>query len=301
MKYIIKPTEFDYNTNIRFIEELIKEYPFLTAEIIGRSSLGRGIFSLSLGNPKNAVIYAGGFHGSEWLTCGILMLFIEKVCRSIKHSSLLCGVDIKRALTQLGITVVPCINPDGVEIAINGFESAKNMRRFPEEYCGCTDHRKWNANAMGVDINHNFSAGWDILHQMEKEQGIKGPGPRQYGGEYPESEAETKALTRLCRLRKFRQCMAVHSQGEEIYWQYGENTPKQSSMMAKILADSCGYTLVTNDALASHGGFKDWFIDEFCHPGFTIEIGKGENPLPKSELYEIYEKTEEAFTLFALM
>ncbi|MEE1321572.1 MAG: M14 family metallocarboxypeptidase [Acutalibacteraceae bacterium] len=301
MNYIIKPTEYNYNTNIRFIEELIKEYPFLSAEIIGRSGLGRGIFSLSVGNPTNSVIYVGGFHGSEWLTSEVLLLFVEKVCRAIKYGSLLCSVDIKRALTQLGITVIPCINPDGVEIATEGFQSAKNMRRYTESLAKGTSHTKWNANAFGVDLNHNFSAGWDILHQMEKEQGIDGPAPRQYGGERPESEAETKALTRLCRVRKFRQCLAMHSQGEEIYWQYGENTPKQSSIMAKILADSCGYTLVSGEGLSSHGGFKDWFIDEFHAPGFTFEIGKGENPLPKTELYGIYDRIEEALTLFALM
>lgn len=300
MNYIIKPCLFDYNTNIRFVEELIKEYPFLSAEIIGRSGLGRGIFSLSLGNRKNSVIYAGGFHGSEWITCEVLLLFVENICRSIKYGSLLCGVDIKRALSQLGLTVVPCINPDGVEISTVGFESARNMRKFVSSL-GCDDHKKWNANAMGVDINHNFSAGWEALHRMEKEQGIEGPCAGRYGGEHPESEAETKTLTRLCRLRRFRQCLALHSQGEEIYWQYGDSTPKQSSMMAKILADSCGYTLVANSGLASHGGFKDWFIDEFGAPGFTFEIGKGENPLPSGELYDIYKRIEEALTLFALM
>ena len=300
MKNIIKPCEFDYNTNIRFIEELIKEYPFLSAEIIGRSSLGRGIFALEIGNRKNSVVYAGGFHGCEWLTSEVLMLFVENICRAIKHRTLLCGVDIRRALTQLGITVVPCVNPDGVEIALKGFESAGNMKSYLGKL-GEWDYHKWKANAMGVDINHNFSAGWDILHQMEKEEGITGPSSKQYGGEYAESEPETKTLTRLCRLRKFRQCMALHSQGKEIYWQYGESTPKQSSMMAKILADSSGYALSEPEGLASYGGFKDWFIDEFHAPGFTFEIGKGENPLPRSELYDIYGKIEEALTLFALM
>ena len=72
-------------------------------------------------------------------------------------------------------------------------------------------------------------------------------------------------------------------------------------MMAKILADSCPYTLVTNAGLASHGGFKDWFIEDFGRPGFTLEIGKGENPLPPSDLYAIYDKLYELFLLsFAL-
>jgi g-D-glutamyl-meso-diaminopimelate peptidase len=136
---------------------------------------------------------------------------------------------------------------------------------------------------------------------MEIEKGITSPSPRQFGGAYPESEAETKALTRLCRIRQFRQCMALHAQGEELYWQYGDYSPPQANMMAKILADSCSYTLVTNAGLASHGGFKDWFISEMKRPGFTLEIGKGENPLPVSELYEIYSRIEEALVLFALM
>ena len=300
MNYIVKPRTFDYNTNKEIIEELILEYPFLSAELVGRTALGRGIFSLSIGNQDNSVIYAGAFHGSEWITSLALLRFAERLCHSIKHSHLMCGVDMKRALSQLGVTIIPCANPDGVEIATRGKESAKNLKAFIETI-GCEDYTKWNANAFGVDINHNFNAGWHELRQMEAEKGITSPAPRQFGGAYPESEAETKALTRLCRIRQFRQCMALHSQGEELYWQYGNYSPPQSNMMAKILADSCSYTLVTNDGLASHGGFKDWFISEMKKPGFTMEIGKGENPLPVSQLYEIYNRIEEALVLFALM
>lgn len=300
MNYIVKPHLFDYNTNKEIIEELILEYPFLSVELCGRTALGRGIFSLNIGNQDNSVIYAGGFHGSEWITSLTLFLFTERLCHSIKHNKLLCGVDMKRALSQLGITIIPCVNPDGTEIAVHGATTAGTLSSFVASL-GCDDYNKWNANAMGVDINHNFNAGWKALRQMEEEKGIHGPAPRQFGGAYPESEAETKALTRLCRIKQFRQCMALHAQGEELYWQYGDYSPPQASMMAKILADSCSYTLVTNAGLASHGGFKDWFISEMKKPGFTMEIGKGENPLPVSELYEIYARIEEALVLFALM
>ena len=300
MNYIVKPVIFDYNTNKEIIEELILEYPFLSAEVCGRTALGRGIFSLNIGNQDNSVIYAAGFHGSEWITSLALLLFTERLCHSIKHSHLLCSVDMKRAMTQLGVTVIPCVNPDGTEIATHGKEAAKSFRGFIENI-SCEDYGKWNANALGVDINHNFNAGWHELRKMEIEKGITSPSSRQYGGAYPESEAETKALTRLCRIKQFRQCMALHSQGEELYWQYGDYSPPQANMMAKILADSCSYTLVTNAGLASHGGFKDWFISEMKRPGFTLEIGKGENPLPVSELYNIYNRIEEALVLFSLM
>lgn len=300
MEYTVKPCLFDYSTNLKIFEELLSEFSFLRPSVVGRTALGRGIFSLSLGNEKNSVILAGGFHGSEWLTSLALYMFTERVCRSITEKRLMCGVDLERAFTQLGVTVIPCVNPDGVEIATHGIEGARGLKNHVSSI-DCEDYRKWNANALGVDINHNFNAGWDKLRQMEQEQGISGPAPRQYGGEFAESEAETRALTRLCRLKKFRSCMAIHSQGEELFWQYGENTPKSSEMMAKILADSCGYRLVNNSGLYSHGGFKDWFIEELAAPGFTLEIGKGENPLPKEELYNIYADIEEALLLFCLM
>ena len=300
MDYTVKPVLFDYSTNLKIFEELTAEFSFLKPSVIGRTALGRGIFALSLGNEKNSVILAGGFHGSEWLTCLALYLFAQRLSESISKKTLMCGVDLERAFSQLGVTIIPCVNPDGTEIAVHGISGARGLKEFVSSI-GCEDYRKWNANALGVDINHNFNAGWEKLREMEREAGIDGPSPTRYAGAYAESEAETKALTRLCRLKKFRSCMALHSQGEEIFWQYGENTPKSSEMMAKILADSCGYKLVNNAGLYSHGGFKDWFIEEFASPGFTMEIGKGENPLPKEELYEIYADIEEALLLFCLM
>lgn len=300
MAYTVKPVVFDYNTNLRILEDLTAEFSFLKPRIIGRTALGRGIFSLTIGNEKNSVLLAGGFHGSEWMTSLVLYLFIERLSRSISRRELLCSVDIKKAFTQLGVTVVPCVNPDGTEIATHGIEGARGLKKFISSI-ECDNYRKWNANALGVDINHNFNAGWKILRQMEREAGIDSPSAGKYGGAYPESEAETKALTRLCRLKNFRSVMALHSQGQELFWQYGENTPKSSEMMAKILSDSCGYKLVNGYGLCSHGGFKDWFIEEFSSPGFTMEIGKGENPLPEDELYSIYTDIEEALVLFCLM
>ena len=300
MDYTVKPVTLDYSTSLKIFEELSAEFSFLKPSVVGRTALGRGIFSLTLGSEKNSVILAGGFHGSEWLTSLALYMFTERLCRSIADGNLLCSVDLERAFTQLGVTVIPCVNPDGVEIATRGTEGAKGLKDYVASI-ECEDYSRWNANALGVDINHNFNAGWEKLRQMELEAGISGPAPRRYGGEYAESEAETRALTRLCRLKRFRSCLALHSQGEELFWQYGERTPKSSEMMAKILADSCGYRLVNNEGLFSHGGFKDWFIEEFGLPGFTMEMGKGENPLPVESLYDIYAQIEEALLLFCLM
>lgn len=300
MSNIVKPVIYDYNTNKKIIEDLCKEYPFLSAKIIGKTCLGSSIYALELGNQKNSVLYVGGTHGSEWLTSLVLLKFVESLCLSIKQSQELSGVNIQKAFTQLGVTIVPCLNPDGVQIATHGEIGVVGVRKFLRSL-DCDDFSKYNANAMGVDINHNFNAGWQELRKIERENKITKPAPRQFGGQYAESELETRTITKLCRLNNYRQCLSLHSQGEEIFWQYGENAPPQAQMMAKILAESCGYTLVANEGLASHGGLKDWFIKEFNRPAFTMEIGKGENPLPVNELNKIYNSIQEALTIFALM
>lgn len=35
-------------------------------------------------------------------------------------------------------------------------------------------------------------------------------------------------------------------------------------------------------------GYKDWFLQEYRRPGYTIEAGLGTNPLPLSQFNEIY-------------
>lgn len=95
--------------------------------------------------------------------------------------------------------------------------------------------------------------------------------------------------------------LALHSQGEEIYWRYGDRTPVRARTMADILGASSGYRVADPEGMASHGGFKDWFISAFGRPGFTIEFGFGENPLPLEDFEPIYRKTREMLLLAALM
>ena len=67
--------------------------------------------------------------------------------------------------------------------------------------------------------------------------------------------------------------------------------------MANVLSASSGYALEEPMGLAAHGGFKDWFIREYGRPGFTVELGRGRNPLPAQELDGIYRRVEEMLML----
>jgi g-D-glutamyl-meso-diaminopimelate peptidase len=85
--------------------------------------------------------------------------------------------------------------------------------------------------------------------------------------------------------------LSLHSQGEEIYWQYPNTNPDGAEDMAKNFAAVSGYMLEDVPPESSFAGYRDWFIEKFNRPGFTIECGLGENPLPISQFDEIYNKT----------
>lgn len=283
MEHIVVAREADHGTVSGMIGALCARYRFLCVAPIGRSVQGRNLWGLTLGSGKRRVLIAATFHASEWLTTLVCLRLCEELCYAIARERPLCGWDVRRAMAGRSIVFVPMVNPDGVEIALHD------------------PSRRWQANADGVDLNHNFNAGWEILQQFEKEKGINGPCSRQWGGPCAESEPETKALVALCRRADFRHVVALHSQGEEIYWQYGEHTPSESYLMAMSMAAVSGYRVGMPTGLASHGGFKDWFIEEFHRPGFTLELGKGNNPLPLSDFEMVYEKAREMLLLSAFL
>ena len=293
-------TPADEQNRTRITKMLVEKFPFLRCESIGTSRCGRSIEAFSLGCEDEQVLFCGAFHGMEWLTSLLLFKYLETVCECTVSGENIRDINIDRFLERRGLMVIPCVNPDGVEISLNG-ECAAGKYECRVSGIACGKAHRWQANAFGVDINHNFNAGWRELKEREQSSGITAPSITQYGGEMPESEPETKALTKLCRSRNIRHAIAFHSQGEEIYWHYGDNTPKKSRLMAEVMARSSGYALSSPSGLAIGGGFKDWFIEELKKPAFTVEIGVGRNPLPASKLYEIYSRLEEMLALCTIM
>lgn len=241
---------------------------------IGRSVCGRRIYSISFGETRQRVLFAAAFHGMEWITELLMLRFAHNLCSALENHTTIAGEDPAPLLARRGLCILPCVNPDGVEIQL----------RNPE--------RRWQANARGVDLNHNFNAGWCELRQQEIEAGITKPGRTRFGGPRPESEPETAAVANLCRILCFCQAIAFHSQGEVIYYDFGKHTPPCSLEMAQALAGAAGYTVAAPEGLAVGGGFKDWFIDCLRRPGFTVEVGMGENPLPIEQTDAIYRQIE---------
>ena len=225
----------DYTRLIQKIKELEQEFPWLKVISLGKSLLGKELFALDFRPAfsqcsKKPLLMAGAFHGMEWITATLLLEFTQSICLSIENG---------RFPMDRGLVVAPCINPDGVDIQIHGIQAAGRFQTLVETSSG-GDTQHWQANARGVDINHNFDAEWCTLRNMEIESGITHPGPTRFGGRYPESEPESHCLAQFCRCHDFSMALALHSQGEEIYYEFGDALLPMPMHWRKLLHKSAG-------------------------------------------------------------
>lgn len=300
MQRIAKSVDYDYMSTRKIINEFCEKYPILQQFTIGKSCAGRDITAVKINSDTEYVLFAAAFHGSEHITSNVLLLFLEEIAYAYTYNRFVAGINIKKALGKRGLIFVPLVNPDGCEISIHGALGCGRLAGDIYKMCG-GDFVHFNANLRGVDINHNFDAGWEELHALERRVGILGPAPTRFGGFAPHSEPETQALVNLCKKYNIHHALALHSQGEVIYWSYNGYEDKKSKQMAEIMATTSGYALDVPVSLATGGGFKDWFLKEFLRPAFTVEVGKGKNPLPISEAAKIYADVCEMLTISAIM
>lgn len=129
-----------------------------TETIIGASVEQRPITAYTFGNAVGGVLIFGGIHGDERA--------------SVYVAEQLVGA-LRSAPGEVGVTIVPCLNPDGY---------ARDTR----------------GNARGVDLNRNFpAANWKAA-------------ARDRHGAAPASEPETRAMLGLLERQRPRLIVSIH-------------------------------------------------------------------------------------------
>lgn len=274
---------YDYNRFLKEMESLLEEFPFVKSEIIGKSVMRKPIYCIKVGDGDKKLFINGAHHGLEYLTSAFIMKFLKEFSDAISKNTEFMGYDAKEIADNISLYAVPMVNPDGVDIAINGLDITNPYHQKLISSVGIHSFNKvWQANARGVDINHNYNASWRVVKTK--------PCESKYAGPYSESEPETKAMVDFIRKMDFDILLAFHSQGKEIYYDFDGIAAENSRKLAEEMAKVSGYAVCSPEGSAAFGGCKDWFIKEFGKAGFTIEIGSGKNPLPEDSLYEIYDE-----------
>lgn len=276
--------EYTYAKMVNDLASLIQVYPFVGKSSIGASVLGKEIPGLSIGKGDKQVNYNGSFHANEWITTSVIMTFINDYLLALTNQTSIRGLEVYPLYQQTMLSIVPMVNPDGVDLVLNELPPEPWLSRVTEWNNDSSDFSDWKANIRGVDLNDQFPAEWEL----ERERNPKVPGPRDYGGESPLSEPEAIAMANLTKKDDYAMVLAFHTQGEVIYWGFQNLEPPESKVIVEEFARVSGYEPV--QTIDSYAGYKDWFIQDWRRPGFTIELGSGVNPLPLSQFDEIYQE-----------
>jgi len=288
----------------RMILEIVEAYPFCRTEVIANTAHGRPLRTLVIGNGPRKVIYSAAHHANEWITSLVLLKYAEELAEAISQGGRVFNVEAKEIAEAATIYMVPMVDPDGVDLVVGAiapgtlpYEMARTMADF---YPGIPFPSGWKANLAGVDLNLQYPAGWLQAREIKFSQGFTQPGPRDYVGRAPLNQPESKAMAGYTEYIDPALVLAYHSQGQVIYWQFRDIFVPGARELGEIFARLSGYGLEDTPFESAFAGYKDWFIQNFRRPGYTVEVGLGESPLPLSQFDEIYRDNVGILTAAAL-
>lgn len=283
---------FCYTGAMEVLHTLGERYPFLHTTTIATTKYNRQVTAIRIGCGRRRVILTAAHHANEWITALVLLAFLEDYACAFTAGQRLFGHPARQLYRQTTLYLVPLVNPDGVDLVTGAVcladEQYRQAKMIADRYPRVPFPDGWKANADGVDLNLNYPAGFEKAVQIKKALGFSAPAPCNWPGQDPLDQPESAALAALTEQVRPHAIVALHTQGREIYWSYGNYQAHDARELGQRMACVSGYQLAEPDPNSANAGYKDWFEDRFSRPGYTIEAGLGENPLPLSQLGEIY-------------
>lgn len=276
----------------RMILEITRVYPFCRSELLTTTAFQRPVRTLVIGQGPRKVLYTAAHHANEWITALVLLKFAEELAAAIENGGEIFGRSAAEIANAATIYMVPMVDPDGVDLVVGAIGPGNIQfdlaQRLAQDYPAIPFPAGWKANLLGVDLNLQYPAGWLQAREIKFSQGFTRPGPRDYVGRAPLNQLESRALAGYTEAVDPALVLAYHSQGGEIYWQFRDIQVPGARELGEEFARVSGYQLTEVPYNSSFAGYKDWFIQQFRRPGYTIEVGQGVNPLPLEQFDEIY-------------
>lgn len=275
----------------RRLAALRARYPFVYCRVLTVTAGARRVFALQFGGGEHKVLLTAGHHANEYITSMLCMELLEGLLHAAMCGGRFGGFDARELLRGAMLYAVPMVNPDGIalvtgELAPGGAEE-RAARRIAAHFPKIPFPAGWKANLCGVDLNLNYPADWEQARSIKAELGFDTPAPRDFPGLRPLDQPETAALAAYTCCARPNLVLAYHTQGRVIYHTRGGTCPPGAETLAREFSAASGYALEPVPEGSANAGFRDWFLQRFHRPGFTIEAGIGENPLPLAQLEEM--------------
>ena len=186
--------------NTQLIQALARQYPIISVRQFGTTAFGRPLWAMTIGSGGRRVVYTAAHHANEWITAYVLLRFAEELAAAITTGGSIYGIPAS-TLAQTEITLVPLVNPDGVDLVTGALQPGsveyELARTLSENYPNIPFPNGWKANLLGVDLNLQYPAGWLRAREIKFSQGFTRPGPRDYVGRAPLGQMESRALAQL--------------------------------------------------------------------------------------------------------
>lgn len=299
---------YSYQKMENDLQLLAGYYPqYMTLDTAGVTTAdGRNLYVIYFGNQNASrqIFICAATHAREYMTAQLVMKQLEYYCAHYEDGSY-NGTAYRDIFENTCFVIVPMVNPDGVSISqfgeegLNREDLRQNLRAIYEsdKNGGYTDEAydtyltRWKANGMGVDLNRNYSPGWESVTDRTA------PSSGLYKGTQPGSEAESQALMNIVDgLSNPLLAISYHSYGSLVYWQYGQAEPLWSKNQ-QLAAHVEALTTYYQAGYSNEAGFSNWCVNVKVIPSVTIETGLVPTPLPLDQFELLWSQNKEMWAM----
>ena len=303
----LSTTLYSYQKMENDLTLLAGYYPqYMTLDTAGVTADGRNLYVVYFGNQNASrqIFICAATHAREYMTAQLVMKQLEYYCAHYEDGSY-NGTAYRDIFENTCFVIVPMVNPDGVSISqfgeegLNREDLRQNLRAIYEsdQNGGYTDEAydtyltRWKANGMGVDLNRNYSPGWESVTDRTA------PSSGLYKGTQPGSEAESQALMSLVDgLNSPLLAISYHSYGALVYWQYGQAEPLWSQNQ-QLAAHVEALTTYYQAGYSNEAGFSNWCVNVKKIPSVTVETGTVPAPLPLDQFELLWNQNKEMWAM----
>ena len=281
-----------------------------TYTAVGESLDGRNIYAATLGNPnaEKQIVVSAGIHAREYMTPLLVMKQIEYYLDNYETGEY-DGVKYSEIFEKYAFCILPMCNPDGIALAQEGIDGIRDEklretvisvynsdRASTPDFAelSLNDYLKyWKSNARGVDLNRNFDTpAWN-------DNLIRRPCFTDCRGEFPLSEPESRAMADyVSGLPNPVLSLAIHSRGELVYFNCGQENTLREYELARLVSDANGYGIDHNSRNVA--AFDDWCVMKKDIPSVTVETGITACPLPIEEFEKIWNDNRDLWAAVAV-